>query len=128
MHLYRHIRNKNTCNMGHLITYIVHCTIKTDLWGAQFVHPTPNSKHQIHVDHQASNVCMHYIKLLSLLSQYILPVTFWPQDVQKLIFITIWWKKHCHTWQHRHKCSGFFKALLHSATATSPKSVMYSEQ
>lgn len=24
-------------------------------------------------------------------------LTFWPQDVQKLIFITTWWKKHCNS-------------------------------
>jgi len=24
-------------------------------------------------------------------------LSFWPQDVHKLIFITTWWKKHCNT-------------------------------
>lgn len=60
-------------------------------------HPIINAK--IHFHQQVSNVCVHYFKLVSLLSRCILPVThfFWPQDVQKLIFITTWWKKQCNT-------------------------------
>ena len=92
-------------------------------------HPIITAK--IHFHLHVSKVCMHYFKLVSLLSQCILPITHFlttrcteANIHYHLVEETL---QHCHMWQHRHKCSDFFKALLHSATAASPKIVKYSE-
>jgi len=73
MHLYRCFRNKNTCTMGQFTTYIVQSKRIYEVHNLYIKHPIINAK--IHFHQQMSNVCMHYFKLASLLSQCILPVT-----------------------------------------------------